>query len=208
MWTAGSLTCSRSAHASAGRSPYIRTDLVLRPSPGACSRSAASECSPPRSRARIRGRSCIAPRVPCCTTIASLSQRKGAIVMVQQGQVSQMTSRAADGSALWSYRYRIGGRDSRRCRCTPPFARSRAAPSWTTRLSATKPTSRAWSAGSTDSTPTTSSAQLTARFRSPSNDNEAGANANSAAANWIRENLPDLGGSAPQVSSGEVVIST
>lgn len=39
-------------------------------------------------------------------------------------------------------------------------------------------------------------------------DNEAGANeSNSAAANWIRENLPDLGGSAPQVSAGEVVIS-
>jgi hypothetical protein len=39
-------------------------------------------------------------------------------------------------------------------------------------------------------------------------DDEAGANeSNSAAANWIRENLPDLGGSAPQVSAGEVVIS-
>lgn len=40
-------------------------------------------------------------------------------------------------------------------------------------------------------------------------DNEAGANeSTSAAANWIRENLPDLGDSAaPQVSAGEVVIS-
>jgi len=39
-------------------------------------------------------------------------------------------------------------------------------------------------------------------------DNEEGANeSNSAAANWIRENLPDLGVSAPQVSSGDVVIS-
>jgi heme-degrading monooxygenase HmoA len=39
-------------------------------------------------------------------------------------------------------------------------------------------------------------------------DNEAGANeSNAAAANWIRENLPDLGGSTPQVSAGEVVIS-
>ena len=39
-------------------------------------------------------------------------------------------------------------------------------------------------------------------------DNEAGANeSNSAAASWIRENLPEFGGSAPQVSSGEVVIS-
>ncbi len=39
-------------------------------------------------------------------------------------------------------------------------------------------------------------------------DNEAGANeSNSAAANWIRENLPELGGSAPQVSAGEVLIS-
>jgi heme-degrading monooxygenase HmoA len=39
-------------------------------------------------------------------------------------------------------------------------------------------------------------------------DDEAGANeSTSAAATWIRENLPELGGSAPQVSSGEVVIS-
>ena len=39
-------------------------------------------------------------------------------------------------------------------------------------------------------------------------DNEAGANeSNRAAADWIRENLPELGGSAPQVSAGEVVIS-
>jgi hypothetical protein len=39
-------------------------------------------------------------------------------------------------------------------------------------------------------------------------DNETGANeSNRAAANWIRENLPELGGSAPQVSAGEVVIS-
>ncbi len=37
---------------------------------------------------------------------------------------------------------------------------------------------------------------------------EAGANeSTSAAAGWIRENLPELGGPAPQVSSGEVVIS-
>ncbi len=39
-------------------------------------------------------------------------------------------------------------------------------------------------------------------------ENEAGANeSTSAAANWISENLPELGGSAPQVSAGEVVIS-
>ena len=39
-------------------------------------------------------------------------------------------------------------------------------------------------------------------------DNEAGANeSNMAAASWIRENLPDLGNSVPQVSAGEVVIS-
>ena len=39
-------------------------------------------------------------------------------------------------------------------------------------------------------------------------DNEAGANeSTSAAASWIRENLPELGGSTPQVSAGEVVIS-
>ncbi len=39
-------------------------------------------------------------------------------------------------------------------------------------------------------------------------DDEVGANeSNSAAANWIRENLPELGGTAPQVSAGEIVIS-
>ncbi len=39
-------------------------------------------------------------------------------------------------------------------------------------------------------------------------DTEAGANeSNTAAANWIRENLPEIVGSSPQVSAGEVVIS-
>jgi heme-degrading monooxygenase HmoA len=39
-------------------------------------------------------------------------------------------------------------------------------------------------------------------------DTEAGANeSTSAAATWIREKLPEIGGSAPQVSAGEVVIS-
>jgi len=39
-------------------------------------------------------------------------------------------------------------------------------------------------------------------------DDEAGATeSNAAAAKWIRENLPELGGTAPQVSAGEVVIS-
>jgi hypothetical protein len=30
---------------------------------------------------------------------------------------------------------------------------------------------------------------------------------NAAAAGWARENLPEIGGSTPEVSSGEVVIS-
>jgi heme-degrading monooxygenase HmoA len=39
-------------------------------------------------------------------------------------------------------------------------------------------------------------------------DSEAGATESStAAAGFIRENFPDMGGSAPQVSAGEVVIS-
>ena len=38
-------------------------------------------------------------------------------------------------------------------------------------------------------------------------ENEAGAEeSNRVAASWIRENLPDLSISAPQVSAGEVVI--
>ena len=44
------------------------------------------------------------------------------------------------------------------------------------------------------------------RVRSASTDSEVGTNeSTSAAANWIRENLPELGGSS-QVSAGEVVI--
>ena len=34
--------------------------------------------------------------------------------MVQLGQVVQMKSKTAGGEALWGYRYRIGGRGSRR----------------------------------------------------------------------------------------------
>ena len=39
-------------------------------------------------------------------------------------------------------------------------------------------------------------------------EDEAGANAStSAAAAWIRENLPDAPGAPPQISAGEVVIN-
>jgi heme-degrading monooxygenase HmoA len=39
-------------------------------------------------------------------------------------------------------------------------------------------------------------------------ESEAGATASTgAAAAWIRENLPDLAGNAPQVSAGEVVLN-
>jgi integrase len=34
--------------------------------------------------------------------------------MVQQGQTIELTRRGADGRALWAYRYRTGGRDSKR----------------------------------------------------------------------------------------------
>src|SRR5215467_8982030 len=34
--------------------------------------------------------------------------------MVQQGQIFELTRRTADGERLWAYRYRTGGRDSRR----------------------------------------------------------------------------------------------
>src|SRR5262245_66418655 len=34
--------------------------------------------------------------------------------MVQQGQIFELTRRTAAGSRLWAYRYRTGGRDSRR----------------------------------------------------------------------------------------------
>ena len=34
--------------------------------------------------------------------------------MVQQGQVFRLTARGSDGERLWAFRYRTGGRDSRR----------------------------------------------------------------------------------------------
>ena len=34
--------------------------------------------------------------------------------MRQQGQLSKLKTRGADGLALWAYRYRVGGRDSKR----------------------------------------------------------------------------------------------
>jgi hypothetical protein len=35
-------------------------------------------------------------------------------VMVQQGQTIELTRRGPDGERLWAYRYRTGGRDSKR----------------------------------------------------------------------------------------------
>jgi integrase len=37
--------------------------------------------------------------------------------MVQQGQTIELTHRGPDGERLWAYRYRTGGRDSRRVQC-------------------------------------------------------------------------------------------
>jgi hypothetical protein len=34
--------------------------------------------------------------------------------MVQHGQIFELTRRTADGNRLWAYRYRTGGRDSKR----------------------------------------------------------------------------------------------
>jgi hypothetical protein len=34
--------------------------------------------------------------------------------MVQQGQTIELTSRRPDGERMWAYRYRTGGRDSKR----------------------------------------------------------------------------------------------
>ena len=34
--------------------------------------------------------------------------------MLQQGQVFALTTRGADGKRLWAYRYRAGGRESKR----------------------------------------------------------------------------------------------
>jgi hypothetical protein len=36
------------------------------------------------------------------------------VLMIQQGQVFRLASVARDGSELWAYRYRTGGRQSRR----------------------------------------------------------------------------------------------
>ena len=35
-------------------------------------------------------------------------------MMVQQGQVFELTTRGRDGGRLWAYRFRVGGRGSRR----------------------------------------------------------------------------------------------
>jgi len=37
--------------------------------------------------------------------------------MLQQGQVLRLKSKGSNGEALWAYRYRIGGRDSKRVQC-------------------------------------------------------------------------------------------
>ena len=34
--------------------------------------------------------------------------------MLQQGQVLKLKSKGANGEALWAYRYRLAGRDSKR----------------------------------------------------------------------------------------------
>ena len=39
--------------------------------------------------------------------------------MVQQGQTIELTRRGSSGERLWAYRYRIGGRDSKRARVRP-----------------------------------------------------------------------------------------
>jgi hypothetical protein len=36
------------------------------------------------------------------------------VLMIQQGQVFKLASVARDGGELWAYRYRTGGRDSKR----------------------------------------------------------------------------------------------
>jgi hypothetical protein len=39
------------------------------------------------------------------------------VSMIQQGQVFKLASVACDGGELWAYRYRTGGRDSKRLQC-------------------------------------------------------------------------------------------
>src|SRR5437763_2426764 len=46
-----------------------------------------------------------------------LSKWGRSVVMVQQGQVLKMKTNRADGRTLWAYRYRVGGRGSRRVQC-------------------------------------------------------------------------------------------
>jgi hypothetical protein len=47
-------------------------------------------------------------------TITSGVQRERSGVMSQQGQLIELTGTSRDGNRLWAYRYRVGGRDSRR----------------------------------------------------------------------------------------------
>jgi len=44
----------------------------------------------------------------------STPERSGFPAMVQQGQTFQLARRGPDGERLWAYRYRTGGRNSKR----------------------------------------------------------------------------------------------
>jgi hypothetical protein len=60
-----------------------------------------------RSRASVRS----AAR---CGTITSFPQVEGVSVMSQQGQLIRMRRTGRGGETLWAYRYRMGGRESKR----------------------------------------------------------------------------------------------
>jgi hypothetical protein len=48
--------------------------------------------------------------------------------MLQQGQVLKLKSKRANGEALWAYRYRLAGRDSKRVQRDWTSSTSRSVP--------------------------------------------------------------------------------
>src|SRR6266498_277718 len=45
---------------------------------------------------------------------SELLPTKGVIAMSQQGQLIRLKKKGRDGDPLWAYRYRVGGRESKR----------------------------------------------------------------------------------------------
>src|SRR5262249_52345751 len=64
-------------------------------------------------RHRARGRR-TRPRLPARARSPPFFELEGVSMMSQQGQLIRLQRAGRDGTPLWAYRYRLGGRDSKR----------------------------------------------------------------------------------------------